>query len=65
MIKRAGRRTAKELSWLRLIASCQYPSVVTKHNQPTSMLLDAGSVDRSGDLEVGVAIKDYTGAFTA
>jgi hypothetical protein len=29
------------------------------------MLLDAGSVDRSGDLEVGVAIKDYTGAFTA
>ena len=65
MIKRAGRRTAKELSRLRLIAPCQHPSVVTKHNQPTSILLDAGSVDRSGDLEVGVAIKDYTGAFTA
>jgi hypothetical protein len=31
------------------------------------MLLDAGSVDRSGDLEVGVTIEDLldTGAFTA
>ena len=31
------------------------------------MLLDAGSVDRSGDLEVGVAIENLlnTGAFTA
>jgi hypothetical protein len=56
-----------KLSWLRLIASGQHPSVVTKHDQPTRILPDAGSVDRSGDLEVGVTIENLldTRAFTA
>jgi hypothetical protein len=40
------------------IASGQHPSVVTKHDQSPGILLDAGSVDRSGDLEVGVPIED-------
>ena len=57
----------RKLSWLRLIASGQHPSLVTKHDEPTRILLDAGSVDRSGDLKVGVAIENLlnTGAFTA
>jgi hypothetical protein len=48
------------------IASGQHPSVVTKHDQSPEILLDAGSVDWSGDLEVGVPIEDLldTGVFT-
>src|SRR6516162_1019853 len=51
---------------LRPIASGQHPSAVAKHDQPTRILLDAGSVDRSGGLEVGVPIKDLldAGPFT-
>jgi hypothetical protein len=42
---------------LRPIASGQHPSLITKHNQSPGILLDVGSVDRSGNLEVGVPIK--------
>ena len=40
--------------------------MVTKHNLPIGILLDAGSVDRFGDFEVGVTIEDLldTGLFT-
>jgi len=51
----------------RPIASGQHPSAVAKQDQPTTILLDTGSVNRSGDLEVGVPIEDLldAGAFTA
>jgi hypothetical protein len=49
------------------IASSQHPSAVAKHDQSTRILLDTGSVDRSGGLEVGVPIKNLldAGRFTA
>ena len=43
---------------LRPIASGQHPSLITKHNQSPVILLDAGLLDRSRNLEVGVPIKD-------
>jgi hypothetical protein len=52
---------------LRPVASGQHPSAVAKHDQPTGKLLDTGSVDRSGGLEVGVPIENLldAGRFTA
>jgi hypothetical protein len=52
---------------LRRIATGQHPSAVAKHDQPARILFDAGPVDRSGGLEVGVPIEDLldAGALTA
>jgi hypothetical protein len=52
---------------IRPIASGQHPSAVAKHDQPTRILLDTGSVDRSGSLEIGVPIENLldAGPFTA
>ena len=59
------RSRSPELSPLRPIASGQHPSVVAKHDQLPGILLDTVSVDRSGDLEVGVPIEDLLDALTA
>jgi hypothetical protein len=57
------------VSWhsLRSIAPSEHPRAVTKHNQSPGMLLNAGSIDRLGDLEINVPIEDFlnAGVFTA